>query len=183
VKRIDIAFIKYPRNKFLPKEVIDQAGQNIALPIGYGQTNSQPSTVRQMLEWLQVKKGQTILDVGCGSGWTTALLSHLTGPSGKVFAVERIPELLHLAIDNCNKQKISNTIFYLASEKLGLPGRTFDKILISASAQKFPNEIINQLAINGSIVVPVKNDIYVIHNTKYKKEVTIHNGYVFVPLI
>ncbi len=90
---LEAAFQAAPRHNFLPPEVTDQTAVDMPLPIGFGQTNSQPSTVALMLDWLQVKPGQKVLDVGSGSGWSTALLSHLTGPKGRVTAVERVPEL------------------------------------------------------------------------------------------
>ena len=74
------------------------AGVERPLPIGYGATNSQPWTVRFMLELLAVPAGGKLLDVGSGSGWTTALLAHLTGPEGSVLGVDIVPELVSTAL-------------------------------------------------------------------------------------
>src|SRR3990167_6480482 len=101
--RIDVAeaFKAVPRSYFLPPKIRTQADLDSALPIGHGQTISQPYTVRLMLNWLDVKPGNNILDVGSGSGWTTALLAYLTGPRGRVIAIERLPELVKTGAHNC----------------------------------------------------------------------------------
>jgi protein-L-isoaspartate(D-aspartate) O-methyltransferase len=78
----------HPRERFLPASEVRRAAYDGPLDIGHGQTNSQPRTVRAMLELLDVQPGQRVLDVGAGSGWTTALLAHLTGPAGEVLGVE-----------------------------------------------------------------------------------------------
>lgn len=97
------AFFKIERKEFLPEELEEQAEVNIALPIGYGQTISQPLTVAFMLELLDPQASQKILDVGSGSGWTTALLSFVVGEKGKVVALERIKELVYFGKKKCAK--------------------------------------------------------------------------------
>ena len=87
------AFYKIDRIDFVPEELKYEAHTNTPLPIGYGQTVSQPLTVAFMLELLQPKSGHKILDVGSGSGWQSVLLACLAGNKGRVIAVERIPEL------------------------------------------------------------------------------------------
>lgn len=89
--RLDAAFEATPRVDYLPEKVRDRADQDRPLPIPRNQTNSQPSTVRDMLWLLEVPEGAKVLDVGAGSGWTTALLAHLTGPEGSVLGVELEP--------------------------------------------------------------------------------------------
>src|SRR5665213_784816 len=98
---IDEAFRTIQRRDFLPADLQEQAYIDAPIPIGFGQTNSQPSTVRMMLEWLDPQPGDKILDVGSGSGWTTALLSYLVEPNGQVYAVEKIPELVAFGRENC----------------------------------------------------------------------------------
>jgi protein-L-isoaspartate(D-aspartate) O-methyltransferase len=93
-ERLDAAFREVRRVDFLPREQHGFAGEDTALPIGHGQTNSQPSTVRAMLDLLDVHPGQRVLDVGCGSASTTALLGRLVGPAGEVVGVEIVPELV-----------------------------------------------------------------------------------------
>ena len=92
--RIIKAFREVKRVDFLPKEIKDLAELNEALSIGYGQTISQPLVVAFMLELLQPQPGDKILDVGSGSGWTTALLAQIVGQKGKVIAIDIIPELV-----------------------------------------------------------------------------------------
>ena len=84
------AFSEISRIEFVPKEFEKDANADIALPIGYGQTISQPKTVAIMLELLDSQRGHNILDIGSGSGWTTALLCCIVGKGGRVTAVERI---------------------------------------------------------------------------------------------
>lgn len=155
------------------------------IPIGYGQTNSQPSTVRQMLEWLDVHEGQKVLDVGSGSGWTTALLSKLVGSSGRVYAVEIVPELVRFGRENCERLGIGNAEFIEAGTDYGLPDHApYDRILVSASASEIPESLIDQLAIGGRAVVPVGYDILVIDKTATSEyKVARYPGFIFVPLI
>src|SRR6476661_7740427 len=90
---VDRAFQAVPRAGFLPRGARSRAGHDGPILIGHGQTNSQPRTVVDMLRLLDVRPGQRVLDVGSGSGWTTALLGHLTGPDGEVVGVELEPAL------------------------------------------------------------------------------------------
>src|SRR6056297_3585913 len=92
-ERIIKAFQDIERKDFIPDESKNRAGKNIPIFIGEGQTISQPLTVAFMLELLSPKKGDKVLDIGSGSGWVTALLAHIVGKEGKVFALERIPKL------------------------------------------------------------------------------------------
>src|SRR3990167_5795569 len=112
--RIEEAFEVVDRAKFMPKDVRHLAGYDQAVPIGYGQTISQPYTVSLMLQWLDPQPGDKVLDIGSGSGWTTALLAYLVGPKGKVYAVERIPELVEFGRDNCERFGVKNAYFSTA---------------------------------------------------------------------
>jgi protein-L-isoaspartate(D-aspartate) O-methyltransferase len=91
---INKAFEVVSRVDFVPNDQINRASLDAPLTIGYGQTISQPYTIRRMLEWLDARVGDIVLDIESGSGWTSALLSYIVGPKGTVYAVERIPELL-----------------------------------------------------------------------------------------
>ncbi len=182
---IDAAFDAMPRPNFLPEDVADMAEYDTAIPIGYGQTNSQPYTVAKMLEWLQVETGDNILDVGSGSGWTTALLSHLTGKKGKVTAVEIVPELVEMGRNNCQRLNINNVSFHQAGKKFGWPkGAPYDKILVSASKSSVPQELIDQLKTGGRMVIPNLTSILVIDKDEQGKlQTTEHPGFAFVPLL
>jgi protein-L-isoaspartate(D-aspartate) O-methyltransferase len=109
---INQAFKSVQRVDFVPDNLKDQASIDAPLPIGFGQTISQPTTVRLMMEWLGVQPGEKVLDIGAGSGWTTALLSSMVGRKGKVFAIERIPELVQFGRDNCNRAGLRNVSFF-----------------------------------------------------------------------
>lgn len=182
---IERAFASTPRENFLPEEETAHAGWDTALPIGFGQTNSQPSTVRQMLEWLEVEPGNNVLDVGSGSGWTSALLSRLAGPKGHIFAVEIIPELVEFGRANCERLDVTNISFRRAGKELGLPEHApYERILVSASGNELPEELKAQLAVGGKMVAPVGHDILEIEKTATDTyETLVHSGYVFVPLV
>ena len=155
------------------------------LPIGNNQTISQPSTVAFMLEQLDLEEGDKVLDIGSGSGWTTALLCHIVGEKGSVTGLERMDVLVEQGEKNLLKLQFgSHCRIQRAGEKLGLQGEKFDRILVSASADEIPEELFLQLKIGGILVIPVKNSIF-----KFKKVSDTHvekkefYGFVFVPLI
>lgn len=129
------------------------ADADVPLPIGCGQTISQPSTVQLMLEWLGPRAGEKILDVG--SGWTTALLAHAVGSKGRVYAVEIVPELVEMERDNCARAGMRNASFFQAGDRIGLPEHaTYDRILVSASAERVPNDLRRQLKVAGRLAAP-----------------------------
>lgn len=182
---ISQAFESYPRARFLPPSVRSWAPDDRPLPIGHGQTCSQPSTVRRMLEWLDVHDGQRVCDVGSGSGWTTALLSALVGDAGHVVAVELVQALVRFGRDNCLRAGVENVEFHRATGVFGWPQRApYDRILVSASATELPAELLDQLAVDGKLVIPVRHDILEITKRSDNEYDTIlHGGFVFVPLL
>lgn len=182
---IEKAFNIIHRQDFVPESLRGQADVDTPLPIGFGQTISQPYTVRLMLEWLDAQASEKILDVGSGSGWTSALLSQIVGPKGKIFAVELIPELVKFGRNNCKKAGVKNVEFFQASQEYGLPNHSpYDRILVSASAKNLPKELLTQLKIGGKLIIPVQNDILEItKKSKSDFETIIHPGFVFVPLV
>ncbi len=188
--RVAAAFEAVPREPFLPPEARGQAHLDRPIRIPHGQTNSQPSTVRNMLELLDVRPGQRILDVGAGSGWTTALLAHLVGEGGQVWGVERIRELQEGASDAVGEWPWAQV--HLAGDgELGLPGLApFDRILVSAAADELPAALVDQLAPGGVMVIPVKGQMLRVvrgvvgeDGAEPEPEVTRHGWYNFVPLI
>ncbi|MBB5021948.1 protein-L-isoaspartate O-methyltransferase [Desulfurispira natronophila] len=183
---ISAAFAAIPREHFLPAELRDQAGRDEPFPIGHGQTNSQPRTVAFMLELLQPQAGQSVLDIGSGSGWTTALLAHIVGEKGRVLGLERIDELVQMGQRNLQQFHLPQaTIRHAGTEALGLPGEQHHRILVSASAAtKEPMEQLSQqLLPDGRLVVPVANSIWLVEKDQeqrlYYHE---HPGFAFVPL-
>ena len=179
------AFESIDRVDFIKSRDKPIAYEDIPLDIGYDQTISQPLTVAFMLEELEPQKGDSVLDIGSGSGWTTALLAHIVGKSGKVVGLEIVPELEDFGRSNIQKYKLNHVKIEKVEEGvLGKPGQKFDRILVSASAKKLPEELILQLKPNGILVVPVGNSIFKI--TKSLEEVVSMQefpGFVFVPLL
>ncbi|MDX1608019.1 MAG: protein-L-isoaspartate O-methyltransferase [Candidatus Spechtbacterales bacterium] len=179
------AFQKIDRADFVRPEKLSEAYEDYPLPIGNGATISQPSTVAFMLENLQPKKGDKVLDIGSGSGWTTALLAEIIGSEGKVYGIEIVPELVEFGQKNLKKYKFNNASINHAEEgRLGLPKHApYDKILISAAAEKKPYELTEQLKTGGNIIVPVISSIWKMHKVsedKIKEEE--FSGFNFVPL-
>ncbi|GAB2744604.1 protein-L-isoaspartate O-methyltransferase family protein [Nocardioides pakistanensis] len=183
--RLRGAFERVRRVDFLPPEQHGFAGENAALPIGHGQTNSQPSTVRDMLELLDVQPGHRVLDVGCGSGWTTALLGDLVGPAGEVVGVEVVPELTEWGRANLRRYDMAWTSIEQArAGVLGLPERApYDRILVSAQATTLPVELVSQLEVGGLMVVPVGGRMTVVRRTDGEPEISRAGWYTFVPLV
>ena len=182
---IQKAFENIDRGDFVLPEHKNRVDIDAPLPIGFGQTISQPTTVKMMLEWLSPQKSDNILDVGSGSGWTTALLSNIIGEKGKVYAVELVPELKTFGEDNCIQAGVINAKFFLAGKKFGLEKHApYDRILVSASANEIPKDLIDQLKPGGKMVIPIGNSIFeVIKDKKGDIVIIEHHGFVFVPLI
>lgn len=177
------AFKRVDRGDFTPKSFFSEIYGDYPLSIGHGQTISQPTTVAIMLEMLQPHYGNDILDIGSGSGYTTALLASIS-KKGHVIALERIPELVKLGKRNISKYNFKNATIMKAASMLGIPSRRFDRILVSASAEQFPHELVKQLKVGGRLVVPVRNSIFEVYKKSEDKiERFEHYGFMFVPLI
>jgi|SRR3989344_2116326 len=186
--RIIDAFKTVLREDFVPPEIKDRSYVNSALPIGYGQTISQPLVVAFMLTELGVKEEENILDVGTGSGWVAGLLSYLVGNRGHVISIERIRELYEFSCMNLSKYDfVKNGILALiqGDGSLGyLPLAPYDKIIAAASGNEIPAAWKEQLKIGGRIVAPVDSDILVVDKLdKDKFREQKHPGFAFVPLI
>jgi protein-L-isoaspartate(D-aspartate) O-methyltransferase len=174
-----------PRRAFLPKAQRFFAPADTPLPIGHGQTNSQPSTVRVMLELLDVQEGHRVLDVGAGSGWTTAILASLCGPEGTVVGVERVPELVAFGAANVEATGMPWAHVERASPvALGAPEQgPYDRILVSADADVLPQELLDQLAPGGVLVAPVGGRMVRAEKGPSGVEVRERGYYRFVPLV
>lgn len=187
--RIIEAFKKIKRIDFLPEDLKYLAQANEALPIGWGQTISQPLVVAFMLELLGPKEGEKILDIGSGSGWTTALLAEIVGEKGKVIGIEIVKELVAFGQENVKKynfieRKIAQ--IFLGDGSKGFEKEApFDKILCSASVQReIPTAWKEQLKIGGKIVTPIGTSIFlIVKKSKEEFEKREYPGFVFVPLI
>ncbi len=184
-KELEDAFRKIDRADFTLEDYRAEIYEDYPLPIGFGQTISQPTTVAFMLELLDLKKGDNVLDVGSGSGWATALIAEVVKPRGKVWGVEIISELVEFGRKNLAKYNLPNAKIIQAGEKLGLSEYApYDKILVSAEAEELPKELLRQLKIRGIMVIPIKNTLYKIEKLAGGKiKETAYPGFVFVPLI
>ncbi len=196
------AFKNIKRADFLPENIKNLSEVNEALPIGFDQTISQPLVVAFMLELLEPKKGEKILDIGSGSGWTTALLAHCVSrreiskeiqnpksriQKGKVIALEIIPELVEFGRNNVAKYNFTEkgiAEFLCADGSRGYQKKApYDKILCSAEAKNIPQEWKEQLKVGGKIVAPLGKAIWEIEKKEKDYVFKRYPGFVFVPLI
>jgi protein-L-isoaspartate(D-aspartate) O-methyltransferase len=147
------AMERVPRELFVPEEERHRAHEDAALPIGHGQTISQPYMVARISEALAVRPAERILDVGTGSGYQAAVLSEL---GAEVITIERIPELAELARENLAAAGYERVEVLVGDGTLGLPDRApFDAIAVAAAAPDFPQTLYEQLRPRGRLVVPV----------------------------
>lgn len=180
------AFSKVKRVDFLPFEAKKYADLNEPLHIGFDQTNSQPSTVAFMLSLLDVQPGDKVLDVGSGSGWTTALLAYLVGKDGQVIGVEIIPGLVKSGQKNLAKYKYGwAKIIPAIKGHIGYADEApYDRILVSAGAEKLPKELTTQLKCGGRMVIPVGNSVIKVEKHQDGSQDTEeYPGFAFVPLV
>ena len=182
--RVDEAFAAMPRAGFLRPADRDHAAYDGPIAIGHGQTSSQPRTVETMLRLLDVQPGHSVLDVGAGSGWTTALLAHLTGPTGRVLGVELEPDLVDFGTANLDRQHVPwASIHEARPPTLGLPDAApYHRILVSAMARELPDELVDQLLSGGVMVVPVAGTMLRVARSMRGTGITRHGSYRFVPL-
>lgn len=189
------AFEIVDRADFVPAELRDQAYINEPLPIGFGQTISQPWTVAFMLEKLVPALGQKVLDIGSGSGWQTALLARLVGlPSalagdgGKVIGLELIPELCQASRQNLAHYNFLRRgiveLHCLNGFKGFSAAAPFDRIISAASTPDIPSAWLEQLKIGGRLVAPVDSTIVVMEKVAPNKFTTqTFPGFAFVPFV
>ena len=173
------------REWFLPPGQRARAHEDRPLPIGFGATNSQPWTVRYMLGLLDVRPGQRVLDVGSGSGWTTALLGHLTGPTGSVLGLDVVAELVAFARANLGDRMPWVRVAQARPGILGAPEEApFDRILVSADGGRVPEALVEQLAPLGRLVLPAAQEMVVVTRDadgRLERRVT-GELFTFVPL-
>ena len=147
------AFDLTRRHDFVPTGVRHRAYEDSPLPIGSGQTISQPSIHARYLELLELKGGERVLEIGTGSGYQTVLLSHLVA---QIFTIERIPALYTMARDAIAKAGARNVSMLLGDGTVGWREYApYDAILVSAGGPSVPQPLVEQLAEGGRMLVPV----------------------------
>lgn len=183
--RVLMAMLRVPRDAFVPEICRAEAYEDHPLPIGEDQTISQPYVVAVMLQSLQLKPTDIVLDVGTGSGYVTALLAQL---AAQVFSVERHPTLADRARETLAALGYTNVKIFTGDGTLGLPAHSpFDAIIVSAAARVVPPALISQLREGGRMIIPVGSD-----DSQQLQFIRMHNGQPifqergpvrFVPLI
>jgi protein-L-isoaspartate(D-aspartate) O-methyltransferase len=185
-ERVLHAIATTPRHEFVDEALSSRSYEDTALPIGLGQTISQPWVVAKMTEaLLDGGSPKKVLEVGTGSGYQAAILALLVP---QVFTVERIEELLKIARRRFHRLKLNNIYTRHADGHLGWPSQApFDGIIVTAAASRLPLELIEQLRIGGVLVVPVERGIgqrlIAVRRTEDGHEEHDLGGVVFVPLL
>lgn len=150
------ALSRVPRHKFIPEDMIEFAYDDSALPIGYGQTISQPYIVALMTQEAAVEKGAKVLEVGTGSGYQAAVLAEL---GAKVFSIEIVPELARRAEDTLKELGYGNVVVLQGDGWSGLEEEApFDAILVTASSPGFPPRLLSQLGEEGRMIIPIERE-------------------------
>ena len=184
-ERLLAAFGKVPRHLFVPKEVRQDAYVDHPLPIGAGQTISQPYIVALMIDCLCLQGHERVLEIGSGSGYQTALLAEL---ALEVYSIERVPELLHAVRERLLTLGCHNVHLATGNGSLGWPDHApFDAILVSAAAPRVPAPLVAQLAEGGRMAVPIGTPQAQMLVQVEKRRGALHQkdiaSCVFVPLI
>ena len=185
-EKVLAAIMQVPRHEFVDEALSSRAYEDTALPIGLGQTISQPWIVARMSEALmEGDQPQKVLEVGTGSGYQAAVLSHL---AKEVYTVERIKELLKLARRRFHVLRLHNVHARYADGYLGWPTQApFDAIIVTAASPIIPEELVQQLKVGGRLVMPLERDnqqrLLSIERTEEGTVETDMGGVVFVPML
>jgi len=183
--RVLAAIAQVRREAFVPADLAERAYDNVALPIGLGQTISQPYVVALMTEALGLTGTERVLEVGTGSGYQTALLAEL---ARAVISVERVPELMVSAGRVLDALGYANVDLHLANGTLGWPaGAPYDRIIVTAAGPEIPSVLLGQLAPEGRLVMPVgtlkAQRLVMVRSIGDGFEETTLGGVRFVPLV
>ena len=186
-EKVESAFRTIPRHEFVVPSELARAYYNEPLSIMNNQTISQPGVVSRMTEWLDIKDGQKILEIGTGSGWQTAILSYMVG-NGTVYSIERHSELVKFARENLEKLGIDNVHVILGDGSMGYPEKSpYDRIIITAACTEIPLPLLEQLDENGLIIAPVGDSSQSMILLKKISgeivEIKNESNYIFVPLL
>ena len=184
-ERVLAAVAEIPRELFLHETQMKVAYEDRALSIGMGQTISQPLIVATMTQALQLEGTESILEIGTGSGYQTAILARL---AGYVYSVERIQQLAYHAFKRLEKLGCANVSVLIGDGSLGWPQKApYDRILVAAAAPHLPQHLYDQLGIWGQMVIPVggqdRQELFVVQHTPWGPQQRSLGGCVFVPLV
>ncbi len=184
-ERVRSALRRVPREEFVPPDLAFDAYKNVALPIGDGQTISQPLIVEEMSTALQTQPEDRVLEIGTGSGYQAAILSLLVTD---VITIERIPRLVDEARERLARLGYKNVRVEDAGERLGSPSEApFDRIIVTAGAPALPLRLLEQLVIGGRMVIPIgaigKQELVLIIKSESGHVVENLGACAFVPLI
>jgi protein-L-isoaspartate(D-aspartate) O-methyltransferase len=184
-KRVLGAFSKVPRELFVPPELQALAYEDKPLLIGYGQTISQPYIVALMIQALELKGSERVLEIGTGSGYQAALLAELVK---SLYSVERIPELAESAKKLLGKLGYKNVNIGVAGDELGWKEHApYDGIMVAAAAPSVPQSLLEQLAVGGIMIIPVgsrwEQELIKLRKGQYGNQIENLGGCRFVPLI
>jgi len=181
------AFLKIPREKFVPNYLKIRAYIDSPLEIGEGQTISAPHMVAIMCEALDIKKNQKILEIGAGSGYHAAVVAHIVGKNGHVYTVERFEKLAKRAQENLHRSGISNVTVEIGDGSEGFEKyKPYDRIYVTCASPGMPQPLLDQLSNTGKLLIPVGNMFCELKLIEKKgKKIFSKNlgGCVFVPLI
>jgi len=179
------AIEKIDRRDFVLERNLNEAYEDHPLSIGYGQTISQPFTVAFMLQELELKEGDRVLEIGTGSGWNAALISCLVGEEGKVYGVEIVDELAERAKEKLKNYK--NITVFNGDASHGLPEyASYDKIILTAAPKKLAKEFKEQLVNGGILLAPVGEYTQKLIKLTKKGDKFIETekgDFIFVPLV
>lgn len=185
-QRVLNAMLAIPREEFVAPEIHKDAYVDGPLPIGHGQTITQPYMTALMAQLLELRGGEKVLDVGTGSGYHAAVLGAL---AGRVISIERIPELANQARANLRRTQLDSNITVVCGDgSIGLPQESpFDAISVAAASPQTPPALLAQLNDPGILVIPVggrdDQDLYVARKENGKITTRIASGCRFVPLL
>jgi protein-L-isoaspartate(D-aspartate) O-methyltransferase len=184
-ERVLSAFARVPRESFVPPEMRRYAYDDRPLPIGYGQTISQPLMVAIMTQALKLQGEEKVLEIGTGSGYQAAILTEL---AREVLSVERVPELAERAATALRTLGYHRVHVRVAGEELGWPEEApYDAIIVTAGAPRVPQSLVDQLALGGRAAIPVGGrrvqELLVVTKTKRGTTITRMGECRFVPLI
>jgi protein-L-isoaspartate(D-aspartate) O-methyltransferase len=180
------ALKKVDRADFVPSGMKDLAYADEALPIGETQTISQPYTVVFMLELLEPKEGERIMDVGSGSMWQSAILAEIAGDKGKVYSIEINKDIFEFGKTNISKypELMKRIETYNQNADPAPTGAKLDGVIAAAEVAEVPQSWRDQLNVNGRLVYPKNGSIFLeIKRSEHEFEVSQFPGFAFVPFV